>query len=858
LCASKWTTVLAGDDVRVGHDEVVAGGPAGALDAEPAGAAEDPHDVRSRGGDARPAQHLGRGRRDARVGTLQLRQRIEARERVEDRPRRRQRRVEPSQHLRLLHLRAQLADAWRLQHDRARDPHQPERQRRRQRRAQCAVEQADPWQPQHAAHAHPERLQDARQQAADQQRAREREQGRVRGVRAVRQQQRTDARADDRAEREAGERERANDEPAHPAEEREEGDERDDDPVDRGHGDQQSDGYPDPSAPPANSEFPVFAWIIYPRVHVEAGSRDGGARGNGPSRYSAADVERRRRLLRRLLPTVAIVAVVALAIGLIAGRDPGRAARDTVEQFATLWSRGDYRGMYALIDDRATLDTSLAEFEAAYRGAATTATTTALTTGPAGPDQDGSVTIPFTARTRVFGTVRRTLTVPVSGDGDEARVAWQPSLVFPGLRPGEELTRDTALPERGTLLARDDAVLAKGTDRSSDIPDVATQIVGRLEPIPDAEKPAMAALGYPGDALVGVSGLERVFQQQLAGTPGGRLLAGGRVLAETQPRAAPAPVKTTIDPEIERAAVAQMGSRYGGIAALEPSTGEVLALAGVAFSGLQPPGSTFKIITLVGALEAGIAKPESEYPVVSEALLSGVPIQNASGEYCGGTLVASFAHSCNSVFAPLGARLGPDRLVDVAERFGFNAPVGIPGAAVSTIPAASELGDDLDVGSTAIGQGLVQATALQMTLVAATIANGGKRPVPTLEYGARPRFVRVTSPKVAREVAHMMDEVVKDGTGTAAQIDGVVVAGKTGTAELRSTVAPEEGEELPEHLTDDIPDTDAWFVAYAPAEKPRISVGVLFTEAGAGGDVAAPAAREVLVSGLQSGTRTAG
>jgi peptidoglycan glycosyltransferase len=597
--------------------------------------------------------------------------------------------------------------------------------------------------------------------------------------------------------------------------------------------------------------------MIYPREHVEAGSRDGGARRNQPSRYSAADVERRRRLLRRLLPAVAIFAVVALAIGLISGRDPGRAARETVQRFATLWSRGDYRGMYALVDDSARAAVTPAEFEAAYHEAARTATVLSLTAGAASAKQDDLVRVSLVVRTRVFGTVHGVLDVPVEHVGEDARVAWRRSLVFPGLQPGEQLTRETVLPDRGTLLARDGAVLAKGTDRSSDIADVAAQIVGRLEPIPAADRPAMAALGYPDDALVGVSGLERVFQQQLAGTPGGQLFGGTRVLASSQPQPAGGPVKTTIDPEVERSAVSNLGSRYGGIAVLEPATGEVLALAGVAFSGLQPPGSTFKIITLTGALEQGIAKPESDYPVVSEAVLSGVPIQNASGEFCGGTLVASFAHSCNSVFAPLGARLGPDKLVDVAERFGFNAPVGIAGAAISTIPAATELGDDLDVGSTAIGQGLVQATALQMTLVAATIANGGKRPVPTLRFGARPRFVRVTTPKIAREIGRMMDEVVKSGTGTAAQIDGVAVAGKTGTAELRSTVAPADGEEPPDYLTDDIPDTDAWFVAYAPEQKPRVAVGVLFTEAGAGGAVAAPAAREVLLTGLQR-TRTAG
>lgn len=582
---------------------------------------------------------------------------------------------------------------------------------------------------------------------------------------------------------------------------------------------------------------------------MEAGSRYGGARREPPSRYTDADVERRRRLLRRLLPAVAILAVLLIAIFFLAARDPGRAERDTVESFTKAWTRGDYAAMYALLDDQARTATPRTAFEAAYRDAATTATTTAVSAGTAGEKSGDVVPIPLVVRTRVFGTVRAVLDVPVSGKGDDARIAWRPSLVFPGLQADEQLTRETALPERATLLARDDAVLAKGADRSSDVPDVSAQIVGRLEPIPEAERPAMRALGYPDEALVGVSGLERVFQQQLAGTPGGRLLGGTRVLARTTPRAGAA-VKTTIDPEIERAATTQLAGRYGGIAALEPSTGEILALSGVAYSGLQPPGSTFKIITLTGALEAGIAKPETQYPVVSEALLSGVPIQNASGEYCGGSLVASFAHSCNSVFAPLGAKLGPEKLVDVAERFGFNAPVGIPGSAISTIPDAEQMGDDLNVGSTAIGQGMVQATALQMTLVAATIANDGRRPVPTLEFGARPRFVRVTTPKVAKQVAQMMDAVVKEGTGTAAQIEGVAVAGKTGTAELRSTVAPEDGEDVPDHLTDDIPDTDAWFVAYAPTAKPRVAIGVLFTEAGAGGDVAAPAEREVMVAAL--------
>ncbi|HEY4279850.1 MAG TPA: penicillin-binding transpeptidase domain-containing protein [Conexibacter sp.] len=215
----------------------------------------------------------------------------------------------------------------------------------------------------------------------------------------------------------------------------------------------------------------------------------------------------------------------------------------------------------------------------------------------------------------------------------------------------------------------------------------------------------------------------------------------------------------------------------------------------------------------------------------------------------------SFADSCNSVFGPIGARLGARALLDVAQRYGFNTPLGIPGAATSTIPPAS-LTDDLALGSSAIGQGEVQATALQMAIVAATIAEGGKRPVPTLQLGVTPRFVRVTSRRVAHEVSEMMDAVVKEGTGAAAQISGVDVAGKTGTAELRSTVPPPDGDDdnsdnSDSSSEDDVPDTDAWFVGYAPEQTAKVTVGVMFSEAGAGGDVAAPAAREVLVTGLQ-------
>ena len=432
--------------------------------------------------------------------------------------------------------------------------------------------------------------------------------------------------------------------------------------------------------------------------------------------------------------------------------------------------------------------------------------------------------------------------MPLSQGSSGPHVHFASVLLFPGLESRERLHRTVTLPPRGTLLASDGTTLAQGSARTSPIPDVAGLIVGTVGPVPSTDTAYYRARGYPAGAQVGLDGLERIFEARLVGREGGALMAGRRRLAAARAVQAP-PVRTTISPGLERAANAAMGGHYAGMVVLNPRTGAMLAAVGIAFSNLQPPGSTMKIITASAALTAGITRLETVYPVQTAATLSGVQLQNANGESCGGTLLNAFAVSCNSVFAPLGAKVGARRLVAMAQKFGFDQPSPILGAAEPTIPSASAIGDDLAVGSSAIGQGLVQATPLTMADVAATIAMGGRRPIPTLLADQKPRFVRVLSGHVAREVQSMMVAVVNSGTGTGAQIPGVTVAGKTGTAELKNTTQP--GQSTGQN-------TDAWFVAYAPVGHPRYVVGALFPNQGAGGAAAAPPVGQLLATALRA------
>jgi cell division protein FtsI/penicillin-binding protein 2 len=571
-----------------------------------------------------------------------------------------------------------------------------------------------------------------------------------------------------------------------------------------------------------------------------------------------AEVERRRRIVTRAVP-LTVIAVVAFAIGAATGASDSP-EREAAERFTEAWARKDFAAMYGELNEVSRRAVSEAEFAAAYREAAEVATLRTLDTGSPGDprDEDGAAVVPvgIVAGTVAFGDFEADLELPY----EEGGIAWGPSLVFPGLAARERLENRVDLAPRAPILARDGTPLAEGpaSEREHPIGSAAIDVTGEIGEAAEEDLAKLARQGFPAGTPVGISGLEQAFNARLAGRPGGSLIAvaeGGsaRILSQAEPQPGAA-VKTTIDPDLQEAAVSALAGRAGGVAVLDARKGDVRALAGQAFSAPQPPGSTFKTITTTAALQKGVVSLDDEFEIVDGVNVGGRFISNANGEFCGGTFREAFAESCNADFAPLGPKIGNDDMVETAERFGFNSPptlyapriVAEVEPAESTIP--TEIGEEVDLGVTAIGQGEVLATPLQMASVSQAIGNGGVRE-PTsivanekLRPEAEPE--RVMSKQIADQLTELMIGVVTGGTGYAAAIPEAQVAGKTGTAELGPKPGTEEEEE-PEQIK------DAWFTAFAPAEKPRLAVGVLLIEAeAAGGEVAAPIAGAILSAGL--------
>jgi len=355
-------------------------------------------------------------------------------------------------------------------------------------------------------------------------------------------------------------------------------------------------------------------------------------------------------------------------------------------------------------------------------------------------------------------------------------------------------------------------------------------------------------------------------------------------------------VYTSLNLEAQRIATQALGSNCGAAIAIEPSTGRVLALVTKptynpndveghydrilrinspsckgssalldrATQGLYPPGSAFKVVTAAAALDSGRFTPSSIFHDPGYCIEYGQKVNNYTnpdqlGPEAFGTLslATGFQNSVNSVFCNIGKALLMPTLMNYARRFGFDQTpsIDLPSNALAIsglykgtrLLSPREENKYGDPGRTAFGQSLLLVTPLQMAMVAATVANNGKEMQPHLVDRVRRSngdIVRIKpqmlgqpiKPETAIELTQMMESVVSGGTGTAAAIPGVRVAGKTGTAE--------NGIGQP---------NTTWFISFAPADAPRVAVAVVLqNQTGTGGTTAAPIAREIMQAILSS------
>jgi penicillin-binding protein A len=369
---------------------------------------------------------------------------------------------------------------------------------------------------------------------------------------------------------------------------------------------------------------------------------------------------------------------------------------------------------------------------------------------------------------------------------------------------------------------------------------------------------------------------DELFQQRLIDEFLGRDLKGASIV-------------TTIDPALQEVAAEALEGSEGAVAAIDPRTGDVLALVSTptydpnpladhdpavvrrAWEALDPnepdspivsratdtffpPGSSFKIVTAAAALEAGLGADHLlPNPTAYDVPQTTNDLENFGGGACPGGSQIDMAQalqiSCNVYFAQLAVQLGPETLVDQAHRFGFSEDIEFDIPFVeSEIPEVSAFEDDTPaVAQSGIGQRDVRTNVLHMALVAGAIGNGGVMMQPRLVTDVRDpessplrhfdpaEYGEPLSELNAGILTEMMVSVVQSGTGTAAQVPGVTVAGKTGTAQTAEGEAPH-----------------AWFVAFAPADDPEIAVAVMILNGGdlgreaTGGQLSAPIAKALI------------
>ncbi|MBT2517121.1 penicillin-binding protein 2 [Streptomyces sp. ISL-90] len=381
------------------------------------------------------------------------------------------------------------------------------------------------------------------------------------------------------------------------------------------------------------------------------------------------------------------------------------------------------------------------------------------------------------------------------------------------------------------------------------------------------------------------TGLERSLNDFLSGQSSSQFFDSlNRLISGQDPMGAS--VEVTIDPVLQQAAWDALGEYTGAVIVTEPSTGRILAMVTkptydpnslavhsgdqveATYEGLladpgdplfnratggdmNPPGSVFKLVVTAAALESGRYTPDSTFPNPASLTLPGTDavVRNSGGGTCGGgsevTIATALRLSCNIPMAELGMELGDAAIREQAEKFGFNREFEIPTLTEASVyPRAL---DDPQTGLSAFGQSEVRATPLQIAMVSAAIANGGIVMNPNLvdaivapdftplqEFEGS-EFGRAISESTANTMVEMMVNGVENGAASNARIDGVSVAGKTGTAE--------NGESDPYTL---------WFTGFAPADDPQYAITVLVEDGGGLGQegygnlIAAPVAKQVL------------
>ncbi len=525
--------------------------------------------------------------------------------------------------------------------------------------------------------------------------------------------------------------------------------------------------------------------------------------------------------------TIAIVSgATVLAVGAAAGgayyvlHTRGTPA-ETAQRFAAAWQAGDKSAMTRELATPQQLD--------AYdqQRSALAVESAAIKLGRVA-EGDGRATVPYTATLNLKNLGEWTYEGEIGlVVADRTwKVDWKPATLHPSMTQGAAFSLKTSWPGRAEITDASGERIDTGAVGGS-----VQQLVGYLD---KATKKDVAKLGsaYKVGQAVGRGGLQETFQKRLAGRPATEIRLGDKTL-KTIEGADGEPVETTLDPKAQAAAVTAIKTvkKPASLVAIRASTGGILTVVNNvggfnrALDGRYPPGSTFKAVTAIGLLAAGMS-PEDKVTCPMYATVGGLKIRNSDKEEFGSlSFLDSFAHSCNTTFAPLAEqKLGADKLLQAAEDVGFNQPlnIGVP-AAKPSFPKATS---GAELAAESFGQARITASPLTMASVAAAIADGTWRP-PTLVPSIKQKADERELPGRVKSGLHtMMSAVVTKGTARSAGLPAGT-HGKTGTAEYGT------GEKLESH---------AWFMGF----KGDVAFAVVVEGGGGGGAVAAPVAATFL------------